>query len=98
MFNKDFLRNHDLGLLVLRLSIGGLLLFHGIHKAIFGIDAIGVMLEQLGLPAFIAYGAMLCETVAPVMIVVGLWLCASRGVENTPLPKALFSTNRVQPA
>ena len=28
--NKDFLRCNDLGLLVLRLTMGGLMLFHGV--------------------------------------------------------------------
>jgi uncharacterized membrane protein YphA (DoxX/SURF4 family) len=40
--NKDFCRNNDLGLLVLRVSLGGLMLFHGIHKLVFGVGFIGV--------------------------------------------------------
>lgn len=33
---KNFLRNNDLGLLLLRLTVGGLMLFHGIAKAMGG--------------------------------------------------------------
>lgn len=77
MFNRDLLRNNDLGLLVLRLSVGGLLLFHGVHKAIYGIDGIGGMLAALGLPTFLAYGALLVELVASAMIVPGLWTRAA---------------------
>lgn len=51
---NDFLRNNDLGLLLLRLSVGGLMLFHGIHKLVYGVGFIGGMLAQLGLPSFIA--------------------------------------------
>lgn len=73
MLNRAFLRNNDLGLLVLRICIGGLLLFHGAHKVMFGFDGITAMLAQIGLPIFLAYGAVLCETVAPVLIILGLW-------------------------
>lgn len=74
---KDFLRNIDLGLLVLRLNVGGLMLFHGIHKAVHGIDGIAGMLAAIGLPTFIAYGSLLCELVASTMIVLGVWTRAA---------------------
>ena len=41
---NDSLRNNDLGLLLLRLAIGGLMLFHGVHKLLFGVGPIGDML------------------------------------------------------
>ena len=75
--NKDFLRNNDLGLLVLRLNIGGLMLLHGVHKAVHGVDGIAGMLAGIGLPGFIAYGAVLCELVASAMIVLGVWTRAA---------------------
>lgn len=74
---ENFLRNTDLGLLVLRLNVGGLMLFHGIHKAVYGVDGIAGMLTALGLPAFIAYGALFCELVASAMIVLGVWTRAA---------------------
>lgn len=46
--HENFLRNTDLGLLVLRLNVGGLMLFHGIHKAVHGVDGIAGMLTALG--------------------------------------------------
>lgn len=75
--NKDFLRNNDLGLLVLRVSFGGLMLFHGIHKLVFGVGFIGDMLSGMGLPSFLAYGSLLCEFVAPIMLIAGLWTRAA---------------------
>lgn len=72
-FNMNFLQNSDLGLLLLRLSVGGLMLFHGINKLIYGVDFIGCMLENMGLPSFIAYGALLAELVASLMIIIGLY-------------------------
>jgi putative oxidoreductase len=70
---KDFWRNPDLGLVFVRLSVGGLMLFHGFHKLFGGVDGIAGMLEAHGLPGFIAYGALFAEVVAALMILVGAW-------------------------
>lgn len=61
----------DQGLLVLRLTIAGLLLVHGVSKLGSGVDWIGGMLADLGLPGFLAYGAYVGEIVAPVLVLVG---------------------------
>lgn len=74
---NDFLRSNDLGLLLLRLTIGGLMLFHGIHKLLYGVGFIGDMLSQMGLPSFIAYGALAAELIASIMIIIGLWTRAA---------------------
>ncbi|MDD7318511.1 MAG: DoxX family protein [Prevotella sp.] len=70
---NNFLRNVDLGLLLLRLSVGGLMLFHGAHKVIYGVGPIGDMLANIGLPSFIAYGALAAELVAALLILIGAW-------------------------
>lgn len=72
-FEKDFLRSTDLGLLLLRIALGGLMLFHGMHKLIYGVGFIGDMLAAIGLPSFIAYGSLLAELVASLMIICGIW-------------------------
>lgn len=72
-FEKDFLRSTDLGLLLLRIALGGMMLFHGMHKLIYGIGFIGDMLAAIGLPSFIAYGSLLAELVASLMIICGIW-------------------------
>ncbi len=71
--DKDFLRNNDLGLLLLRLTVGGLMLFHGVHKLIYGVSAIEGMLAGMGLPGFIAYFSLAAELLASVLIVLGAW-------------------------
>lgn len=63
----------DWGKLILRCSIGGLLLFHGINKIFAGIGGIAGMLEKSGLPGFIAYGVYVGEIIAPLMILLGLY-------------------------
>ncbi|MCT4648033.1 MAG: DoxX family protein [Carboxylicivirga sp.] len=63
-------KNLDLGLLVLRLSIGLLMLLHGFGK-FTGLGFIKSMLAEAGLPGFIAYGVYLGEIVAPLLMIVG---------------------------
>lgn len=63
----------DLGKLLLRLAVGGLMLFHGLHKLFGGVGFISGMLVEKGLPGFIAYGVLIGEVVAPVLIVLGLF-------------------------
>ena len=52
------LSHEDFGKLLLRLAVGGLMLFHGLHKLIGGVDGISAMLVAKGLPGFIAYGVL----------------------------------------
>lgn len=85
-FEKDFLRSTDFGLLLLRIALGGLMLFHGMHKLIYGVGFIGDMLAAIGLPSFIAYGSLLAELVASLMIICGIW---------TRLASVVFAGNMV---
>ena len=59
--DKNFLRDNDLGLLLLRLTVGGLMLFHGVHKLIYGVSGIEGMLAGMGLPGFIAYFSLAAD-------------------------------------
>lgn len=75
-FNDIFFNvtNHpDFGRLLLRLTFGVLVLFHGVAKINHGVDWISAMLEAKGLPGFIAYGVYIGEIIAPIMIIVG-WM------------------------
>jgi putative oxidoreductase len=61
----------NFGLLVLRIGIGGLMLFHGISKLSNGIDGLVAMFDRQGLPGIIAYLVYLGEVVAPVLVLIG---------------------------
>ena len=63
----------DLAALLLRITLGGLLLFHGWHKVHGGIGFILGMLAEHGIPQFIGYGIYLGEVVAPILIILGLF-------------------------
>jgi len=62
--------NTDLGLLILRIAVGTLMLFHGIAK-LGGVSFIEGMLDEKGLPSFLAYGVYITEIIAPLLILVG---------------------------
>lgn len=64
-------KNIDLGLLILRISIGGLMLLHGIAKLQHGAGFIEQVVVDAGLPSFIAYGVYLGEVIAPLFILLG---------------------------
>ncbi|HXC55955.1 MAG TPA: DoxX family protein [Rhizomicrobium sp.] len=63
----------DLGKLVGRLSVGGLLLLHGVHKLLTGIAPIKAMVVGAHLPDLLAYGVYMGEIVGPVLVILGLF-------------------------
>jgi putative oxidoreductase len=65
--------SEDLGKLVLRITLGGLLLFHGMHKLLNGIAPIKAMVTAHGVPEAAAYGVYLGEIVGPLMVLLGLF-------------------------
>lgn len=64
---------NDLGKLILRLTLGVLILLHGIAKISSGTDGIAKMLEGNGLPGFLALGVYVGEIVAPILVILGFY-------------------------
>lgn len=64
-------KNNDLGLLIIRLSIGILMLMHGIFKIGHGVGFIEQMIVDMGMPSFFAYGVYIGEVVASIFIILG---------------------------
>ena len=71
----DAARNNAIGKLVLRLTVGVLMLFHGISKLFNpgSVDFIGNKLASAGLPEILSYGVYAGEVLAPLMIIAGLY-------------------------
>ena len=63
----------DLGRLVLRVTLGVLILFHGIAKLQGGLGAVTGMVAKAGLPAEFGYAVLVGELVAPILLIVGAW-------------------------
>lgn len=64
---------HDMGKLILRLALGLLILLHGIGKLKGGVGPIEQMLTAHGLPAFLAWGALVGEVLGPILLIVGFY-------------------------
>ncbi|WP_416443354.1 DoxX family protein [Leeuwenhoekiella sp. A16] len=61
----------NLGLLILRVTLGILMLFHGFSKMMNGLEGIKGMLESYGLLSVIAYGVLIGEVIVPILLVIG---------------------------
>ena len=68
---KIMKQESDIGKLILRVSVGFLMLFHGIAKISGGIAFVERMLEQNNLPQFFSYGVYFGEVLAPIMLILG---------------------------
>ena len=75
MFNQP-----DIAKLLLRLSVGILMMFHGIHKLMHGIEGIKSMTTSAGLPEFLAYGVYVGELIAPIFIILGIYARAAAAI------------------
>ena len=65
--------NDDIGKLLLRLTLGILMLLHGIAKLRYGVSGIEGMVQSHGLPGFLAYGVFIGEVVAPLLVISGFY-------------------------
>lgn len=62
----------DVGKALLRFAVGGPMLLHGVSKLAHGVDGIARRFVELGLPGALAYGALLGEVVAPILLLLGV--------------------------
>ena len=71
MLDKIF--SDAIGKLTLRLTVGVLILFHGVGKIMHpgSLEFIGNNLSNIGLPSVIAYGVFIGEVIAPLMVIAG---------------------------
>jgi putative oxidoreductase len=74
--------NENTGKLILRITLGVLVLLHGISKLRGGIGWLDGMLANEGLPVFFKYGVYVGEVLAPLAVIagwysrIGAWLIA----------------------
>ena len=88
----------DAGLLVLRLGLGALLLFHGVYKVTHGVAWIAGPLSGAGLPAWLQYGVYVGEVLAPVLVILGLWTRPAALVIAIDMFMAIFLARRADVA
>ena len=66
MYRKD-----DVGRLLLRVTIGGLMLIHGITKLLYGTEQVTEILTRAGIPPFFSFGVFLGEVLGPILMIIG---------------------------
>ncbi|MDN5752974.1 MAG: DoxX family protein [Nitrosospira sp.] len=68
-------QNDALGKLILRLTVGFLILFHGTFKILNpdSLNFIKTKLAAIDLPTVLAYGVYVGEVIAPLMIILGFF-------------------------
>lgn len=68
-------RSEDIAKFILRITVGLLILFHGVAKLVNlqTLDFIKNQLEGTGMPPILAYGVYVGEIVAPLLIILGIY-------------------------
>lgn len=61
----------NIGLLLLRLSTGCMMLFHGFSKITKGVSFIQNTLVESGWPGWMSYGVYVGEIIAPLLLIIG---------------------------
>ena len=67
------MKSEDIGRLVLRLAVAGLMLLHGIAKLRHGVGPIASSVGSHSLPHLLTYGVYIGELVAPLFVLVGIF-------------------------
>lgn len=75
-FSSDIVQQRA-GVLLLRFTVAGLMLFHGIAKLRYGLGPIEGLLSTAGLPVWFAYGVLIGEIVAPLLVIAGVLVRAA---------------------
>ena len=84
----------DLGRLVLRVSLGALILLHGIAKIVAGPGAITGLVAKAGFPPSLGYLVYLGEVAAPILLILGLWTRAAALVTAINMAVAVMLVHR----
>jgi putative oxidoreductase len=80
----------DITKLFLRLTVGIMMLFHGLHKIIHGIGGVKELTLSVGLPEFLAYGVYVGEVVVPIFILLGAYARVASLILALNMAMAIF--------
>jgi putative oxidoreductase len=80
----------DIAKLILRVSVGAMMLFHGFDKVINGIDGIKQLTVSAGFLEFLAYSVFIGEVVVPIFILLGAYARAASLVLAFNMAVAIF--------
>ncbi len=83
----------NIGKLTLRIMLGGMMLFHGIDKALHGVGFIKGLVAGQGLPEIFAYGVYVGEILAPLFLLLGWKSRIWAAVVAVNMVAAIYLTN-----
>lgn len=84
----------DVGKLILRLTLGILMLLHGIAKISGGVDGLEKMVAGAGLPSVLAYGVYVGEVLAPLLVIFGFYARFGAAIIVVNMLFAIFLAHR----
>ena len=84
----------DAGKLILRLTLGILMLLHGIAKISGGVDGLEKMVAGAGLPSVLAYGVYVGEVLAPLLVIFGFYARFGAAIIVVSMLFAIFLAHR----
>jgi putative oxidoreductase len=90
------LNGSDLGKLILRVTLGILILLHGIAKIMGGPGPIMSMVAKVGLPPSLGYLVYVGEVLAPVLLIVGVWSRLAAAIIAINMVVAVWMAHRSQ--
>jgi putative oxidoreductase len=70
---ERLVNNSDLGKLILRVTVGSLMLFHGLSKLQHGYAFVTQLLLKAKLPGYLSHGILIGELLAPLFMVLGIY-------------------------
>lgn len=65
--------SNDIAKLILRLTLGVILVLYGFHKVRYGLGSVPAILNAHNLPAALAYVSYLAEVIAALLLIFGLY-------------------------
>ena len=81
----------DLGKLVLRVAVAGLILLHGVAKLRHGLGDVADAMQRLHLPVAVGNLIYVGEVLAPVLMIVGWWTRAAAAIVTATMLVALVA-------
>jgi putative oxidoreductase len=84
----------DAGKLILRLTLGILILLHGIAKISGGVSGVEKMLTGAGLPSALAFGVYVGEVLAPLLVIFGFFARVGATIIVINMVFAIFLAHR----
>jgi putative oxidoreductase len=84
----------DAGKLILRLTLGILMLLHGIAKISGGVDGLEKTVAGAGLPSVLAYGVYVGEVLAPLLVIFAFFARFGAAIIVVNMLFAIFLAHR----